>query len=62
MCNMSLTLTEIISGVALVGEQVIFNSLGQRCDERVASDTLVRGQGEVCVITSAVTPHASRSQ
>ena len=46
MCNVSLTLTEIISGVALQGEQVIFNSLGQRCDERVASDTLVRGQGE----------------
>ena len=48
MCNVSLTLTEIINGIALEGSQVIFNSLARvAMNDRVALDILIRSQDRV---------------
>lgn len=45
---MSLTLTEMISGIALEGSQVIFNLLARvAMDDRVALDILIRSQDRV---------------
>lgn len=49
VCNVSLTLTEIVSGIALEVSQVIFSSLARvAIDDRIALDLLIRGQERVC--------------
>lgn len=53
---MSLTLTEIITGVALEGYQVIVSSVARvAMVDGIALDLLLRGQDRICTITNAIT-------